>query len=134
MNPANAHIDNQLRQVLERHPFIRLTILFGSVAKGTAGFESDLDIAVSAARPLSTDDMMSLIGDLAEMSGRPIDLIDLSTVGEPLLGQIIAHGRRIIGSDTDYVNVVLKHIYNEADFVPLQKRILKERREAWIGK
>jgi predicted nucleotidyltransferase len=134
MNPANAPIDNQLRQVLERHPFIRLTILFGSVAKGTAGFESDLDIAVSATRPLSTDDMMSLIGDLAEMSGRPIDLIDLSTVGEPLLGQIIAHGRRIIGSDTDYVNVVLKHIYNEADFVPLQKRILKERREAWIGK
>ncbi len=120
--------------MLERHSAIRLALLFGSLAKGTAHCESDLDLAVGADRPLDADETMELISDLAEASGRPVDLIDLSTVGEPLLGQIIAGGRRIIGSNTLYAELLLKHLYNQEDFMPYQRRILKERREAWIGR
>jgi len=57
----------------------------------------------------------------------------LREVGEPLLGQIIAKGRRIIGSDTAYGELIAQHVYAEADFTPYQRRILKERRDAWIG-
>ena len=64
---------------------------------------------------------------------RPIDLIDLKDVGEPLLGQIIAKGRRIRGSDTAYGKLLARHLYAEADFMPYQRRILKERRDKWIG-
>lgn len=127
-------IDKQIRQVLERHSAIRLALLFGSLAKGTARFDSDLDLAVGADRPLGVDETIELISDLATVIGRPVDLIDLSTVGEPLLGQIIAGGTRIVGSDTLYAELVLKHLYNQEDFVPYQKRILQERREAWIGR
>jgi predicted nucleotidyltransferase len=127
-------IETQLSQVLERHQEIRLALLFGSLAKGTARFDSDLDLAVGADYPLDVDDTIELISDLAKATGRPVDLIDLSTVGEPLLGQIIAGGRRIVGSDTLYAELVLKHLYNQEDFVPYQRRILKERREAWIGR
>ena len=127
-------IDIQIRQVLERHKAIRLALLFGSLAKGTAHSESDLDLAVGADHPLDADETMELIADLAEALGRPVDLIDLSTVGEPLLGQIIAGGRRIVGSNTLYAGLLLKHLYNQEDFVPYQRRILKERREAWIGR
>ena len=127
-------IDQQIKQVLERHQAIRLALLFGSLAKGTAHFESDLDLAVSADHPLDVHETIELISDLAKAIGRPVDLIDLSTVGEPLLGQIIAGGRRIVGSDTLFAELMLKHLYNEADFVPYQRRILKERREAWIGR
>ena len=135
MNNLIGHtLDSQLRQVLERHPKILLALLFGSVAKGTARYDSDLDIAVAAAHPLDAHDIMALISELAELTGRPVDLIDLSTVGEPLLGQIIAGGRRIMGNNTLYAEQVLKHLYNQEDFVPYQKRILKERREAWIGR
>jgi len=131
---ANEAIDIQIRQVLERHNAIRLAILFGSLAKGTARCESDLDLAVGADHPLDADETMELISDLAEALGRPVDLIDLSTVGEPLLGQIIAGGRRVVGSNTLYAGLLLKHLYNQEDFVPYQRRILKERREAWIGR
>jgi len=131
---ANEAIDIQIRQVLERHNAIRLAILFGSLAKGTAHRESDLDLAVGADHPLDADETMELISDLAEALGRPVDLIDLSTVGEPLLGQIIAGGRRVVGSNTLYAGLLLKHLYNQEDFVPYQRRILKERREAWIGR
>jgi predicted nucleotidyltransferase len=127
-------IDIQIRKVLERHKAIRLALVFGSLAKGTAHCESDLDLAVGADHPLDADETMELIADLAEALERPVDLIDLSTVGEPLLGQIIAGGRRIVGSNTLYAGLLLKHLYNQEDFVPYQRRILKERREAWIGR
>ena len=126
-------IDKQIRDVLERHNAIRLALLFGSLAKGTAHYESDVDLAVGADHPLDVHETINLISDLAEVTGRPVDLIDLSTVGEPLLGQIIAGGRRIVGSNTLFAQLVLKHLYNIEDFVPYQRRILKERRKAWIG-
>lgn len=127
-------LERQLREVLEQHGGIRLALLFGSVAKGTAGFESDLDIAVDTGCPLDVDEKIALIEELAMLTGRPIDLIDLTTVGEPLLGQILAGNKRIIGDNTQYANLTLKHIYNMEDFVPYQRRILEERRRAWIGK
>jgi len=109
---ATKPVDDQIRQVLERHKAIRLALLFGSLAKGTAHRESDLDLAVGADHPLDADETMELISDLAEATGRPVDLIDLSTVGEPLLGRIIAGGRRIVGSNTLYAGLLLKHLYN----------------------
>ncbi|EAT58100.1 MULTISPECIES: nucleotidyltransferase domain-containing protein [Chlorobium] len=127
-------IDTQIKHVLERHNAISVALLFGSLAKGTAHHDSDLDLAVGADHTLSVDETMALIADLATVVGRPVDLIDLATAGEPLLGQIISGGRRIVGSDTRYAELLLKHLYNEADFVPYQRRILKERREAWIGR
>ncbi len=122
-----------IRQVLNRHPQILLAVLFGSLAKNTAGVESDLDLAVSADRPLETNDKMQLIEELAYLTGRPVDLVDLSTVGEPLLGQIIVGGRRILGDDTRYALLLSKHLFNQADFMPYQRRILRDRRLAWIG-
>ncbi len=122
-----------IRQVLNRHPQILLAVLFGSLARNTAGVESDLDLAVSADRPLETNDKMQLIEELANLTGRPVDLVDLSTVGEPLLGQIIVGGRRILGDDTRYALLLSKHLFNQADFMPYQRRILRDRRLAWIG-
>ncbi len=39
------NIDKEICQVLERHYAIRLALLFGSLAKGTAHHDSDLDLA-----------------------------------------------------------------------------------------
>jgi hypothetical protein len=61
-------------------------------------------------------------------------LVDLFTVGEPLLGQIIAGGRRILGDDERYALLLSRHLFDQADFMPYRKRILQERRQAWIGR
>lgn len=121
-------------QVLSRHPQIRLAVVFGSLASGTARPDSDLDLAVAAASPLTVDQRTALIGDLAERLGRPVDLVDLATVGEPLLGQIVVHGRRVLGSDEAYAALLRRHLFEQADFLPYRNRILAERRRAWIGK
>jgi len=126
-------IDQKIQMTLQNHPSIKLAILFGSMANNSEKFNSDLDLAVQGDRLLTVKQKMQLIEGLAESFMRPVDLIDLREVGEPLLGQIIAKGRRIIGSDTAYGELIAQHVYAEADFMPYQRRILKERRDAWIG-
>ena len=108
--------------------------MFGSVAKGHQRTDSDLDIAVAAKQALTVDETMAIIAALAEQTGRPIDLIDLKVVAGPLLGQIVRHGRRLLGSDAEYGRLLSRHVFEQADFMPYRNRVLAERRAAWIGK
>lgn len=113
---------------------VRLAIVFGSLAKGTQKPSSDLDIAIALDKPMTAQQHIDTISALALVTGRPIDLIDLKTVGEPLLGQIMQHGKRILGSDVLHAQYMTRHVMDAADFMPYQARILEERRQAWIGK
>lgn len=132
MNLPADHAD--LLEVLSRFPALELALVFGSVAQGRARAGSDLDIAVSAGRrALTTEERIALIEALAERTGRPVDLIDLHAVGEPLLGQILRHGRRLLGSDGAYGRLLSRHLFDQADFLPYHNRILAQRRAAWIG-
>lgn len=127
-------IDAQLKEVLAHFPKIALAVLFGSVATGRQRVDSDLDMAVAAKQALTAQEKIDLVGALTEQTGRPIDLIDLNVVPEPLLGQIVRHGRRILGSDTLYGELISRHVFEQADFMPYRTRLLAERRMAWIGK
>jgi predicted nucleotidyltransferase len=126
-------IDEQLVDVLAHFPGVMLAVLFGSVALGRQRPDSDLDIAVAARQALTAAEKMALIEALAERTGRPVDLIDLKVVGEPLLGQIVRHGRRLLGSDGAYGQLISRHLFEQADFMPYHSRVLAERRAAWIG-
>jgi predicted nucleotidyltransferase len=127
-------VDNQLREVLAGFPVLILALVFGSVAKGLQRIDSDLDIAVVAKQALTVDEKIVIISALAEKTGRPVDLVDLKVVGEPLLGQIVQHGRRLLGSDGEYGRLISRHLFEQADFMPYRNRILAERRAEWIGK
>mgnify|MGYP002814441418 CR=1 FL=1 len=106
----------------------------GFAVTGGGRAESDLDLAVDAGRRLTAAEKMALISELAGRIGRPVDLVDIHAIGEPLLGQILRHGKRILGSDTHYANLVRRHVFDQADYLPYRNRILAERRQAWIGK
>jgi len=123
-----------LGPVLARHPELELVIVFGSLATGRQGPDSDLDIAVQARRPLTVAQRIALVGELALASGRAIDLVDLRAVGQPLLGQILVHGRRLAGNDRAFAEIVRKHLFDAADFLPYAQRIVEQRRQAWIGR
>jgi predicted nucleotidyltransferase len=53
--------------------------VFGSVARGQALPDSDIDVAVSFGRPMSSDLRMAVVGIVADVSGRSVDLIDLES-------------------------------------------------------
>lgn len=132
--PGLDELTTTLEEALAEHGGVRLAILFGSRATGRAAAHSDLDLAVQMAAPLTAEEKIALIERIAEATGMPVDLIDLKRVGEPLLGQILKHGVRLIGSDTDYASLLSRHLFDAADFLPYRNRILAERRRAWIGR
>ena len=117
---------------LMSQPDLRLAILFGSVARNEARPDSDVDIAVLAERPLDAARKMSLVEGMADLAGRPVDLVDLSRIGEPLRGEVLK-GKRLFGSDEDFAGQMLRHIYDNEDFVPLVREMLAERRMRWLG-
>ncbi|HVC12006.1 MAG TPA: type II toxin-antitoxin system prevent-host-death family antitoxin [Burkholderiales bacterium] len=66
---------------------VRYATLFGSLARGAAGRESDIDVAASAGKPMSSDLRAALIGIVADVAGRPVDLIDLETAQGTVLAR-----------------------------------------------
>ncbi|NDY94906.1 type VII toxin-antitoxin system MntA family adenylyltransferase antitoxin [Wenzhouxiangella limi] len=127
-------MDTQLQQIsqwLATQPDIRLAVGFGSVAEGTAKPDSDIDIAVRAEQPLDAERKMALIEGIASLAGRTVDLVDLARIGEPLRGEVL-RGQRLFGSDEDWAEQMLRHIYDNEDFVPYVRRLLAERRERWL--
>ena len=74
---------------------VRYATLFGSVASGTANPESDIDVAVSLGKPLSSDLRAALIGIVADVAGRSVDLIDLETAGGLVFAQAM-RGKEIL--------------------------------------
>ncbi len=113
-----------LQDAPARHPGLELAIVFGSVASGAEDADSDVDLAIQAANPLDAKLKMARVAELAEATGRAVDPIDLRTVGEPLLGQILDHGRRLLGSDEAYARLLSRHLINAADFLPCAQRIV----------
>ena len=133
-NPESAaRLDEQhVRETLARHPELELAILFGSRAAGSARRDSDIDLAVSVGRPLSANERMALLAEVAVATGQSVDLIDLTRTGEPLLGQILKGGKRLVGDADAYARLLTRHLLDQADFLPYRQRILAERRKAWI--
>lgn len=123
----------QVTEALASNPAIQVLVVFGSVAAGTARADSDIDVAVQQAAPLDTQAKMQLIEAIAPATGRPVDLVDLRTVGEPLLGQILGHGQWLKGSATDRYQLMQRHVYAMEDFMPQVAQMLSERRRAWLN-
>ena len=134
MLTEDENLTRAILAVFNTQPGIRLAILFGSLAAGRERADSDLDLAVDAGHRLTAGEKLALVTELAERTSRPVDLVDLHAVGEPLLGQILRHGNRLLGSDTCYADLIRKHLFDQADYLPYRNRILAERRRVWIGK
>lgn len=77
-----------LRQAIASRTELRLAILFGSTARGTDRRASDVDVAVLA-RDL---DPLALARDLTRALGREVQIVDLETVGYPMLQAIVRDG------------------------------------------
>ncbi len=119
-------------RLLRTMPQIRIATVFGSIASGRAGAESDLDIAVATDRPLSSANKIDLIERLATALGRPVDMIDLLSAQGPVLQQALARGRLIKCEDRAlYARLLLRMLYNQADDMRYRRCVLEQRQRAW---
>jgi predicted nucleotidyltransferase len=72
---------------------------FGSRIEGSAGPESDLDLAVLVAGYAEPLTLFGLAGDLADVAGCAVDLLDLRAASTVMQYQIIITGQRWWASD-----------------------------------
>lgn len=98
----NDPVATTVREVLEDQP-VRLGVLFGSQARGTAGTHSDVDVAVEFDE--SVDDRfrarLTLGADLARALGTDdVDVVDLDDM-RPAIGYSALDRGRVLVGDPD---------------------------------
>jgi predicted nucleotidyltransferase len=120
-------------ECLRGHEHVEAAWLFGSLAQGCERPGSDLDVAVLGERPLSATDKKQLIERLARVSGRPVDLIDLQATRGPIVGRVLQDEALLFCDDTVlYAELIKRWWFDQADWLPYRRRILKDRRERWM--
>lgn len=92
----------KLRDVLQAGPPLRIAILFGSQARGTARPDSDADVAILPADPaLPLADETALAVALERACGLEVDLVRIDHADDALRWRIARDGRVLV-SDPPY--------------------------------
>jgi predicted nucleotidyltransferase len=89
------NIQQALTHLQSRLPGLQAVYLFGSQRTPDANANSDLDLAVLASGAIDPLELWRLAGELADIVGMPVDLIDLCTASTVMQYQILTKGERI---------------------------------------
>lgn len=84
----------------ERIPNLIAIYAFGSRLHGTAGPDSDLDMAVLREGTMEPLQLFTLAGELANLCGYPVDLLDLRAASTVMQHQILTRGMRWWSADS----------------------------------
>lgn len=87
-------IERTVRTLQARLPGLLAVYGFGSRVQGTAGPDSDLDMAVLVAGYADVTRLWQLSGELADIAGCAVDLLDLRAASTVMQCQIVTHGER----------------------------------------
>ena len=122
------HIQAQLTPFLEKHTQIACCYIFGSDNNNRLHHNSDIDIAVAGALPLSAYEKKQLREELEQIFQRDVDLVDLQQATGSILRQAL-HGTCILCRNK-LVRYQLQRqlIYDQEDMQPLRNRMMKTRR------
>lgn len=125
---------DDIATLFAREAGIKLALIFGSLAKGRTRSDSDVDVAVAADKPLAIGTKIRLIEQLAVLTGRPIDLVDLQLADGLILNQVLVEGRLLFCRDRAlYARLMQRMIFDQEDAMRYHRRILAVRRNAWIS-
>lgn len=112
-------MSSPLQTLLSQQEHLHMALLIGSYGSKHARPDSDVDLAVSAGRPFTTEERFSLTQKLAAATHRSIDLIDLETAHGLILKQALRHGKALIPSQPLTFERLLKRmIYEQEDLQP----------------
>ena len=81
--------------IRSRFPNAMAIYAFGSQVQGTAGPDSDLDLTVLVAGYADPLALWDVAGDLADIVGCPVDLLDLRAASTVMQYQVITTGQRL---------------------------------------
>lgn len=88
----NNEMKQQIIQTIHAKLNTAFIIVFGSFAKGNVREESDIDLAYFSEQQLSAYERFLLASELAALTGREIDLVDIKQIDTVLTMQIFEQG------------------------------------------
>jgi predicted nucleotidyltransferase len=98
-----AAIEARLEALFEEDPRGAVAVyLFGSVARGDAGPESDVDVGMLfAAEPPATLDapQFAIEAELERLLGRPVQVVALNRASADLVHRVLRDGRLVLDRD-----------------------------------
>lgn len=80
-------------------PSLQAVYRYGSVGTAYERPESDIDLAIMAARPLDAETLLQLAGVLGGLTGKDIDLHDMRRLPVTLRVRIVTEGIRLFAAD-----------------------------------
>jgi predicted nucleotidyltransferase len=84
-----------IARIREQLPGVQAIYLFGSSAREQIRRDSDIDLAVFSARPLTASERLELQLSCAREVDAEVDLVDLKTAPLTLQAAIVGEGKRL---------------------------------------
>lgn len=109
-----------------RVPDLLAIYAFGSRVQGTAGQESDLDLAVLVAGYAEPLALWKLSGELADITACPVDLLDLRAASTVMQYQIITCGERWWARDAQAVLFEAAILSEKTELDTARRELLNE--------
>ena len=104
---------------LAHHPDLELAMVFGSTVSGNAKPDSDIDVAFYPRHPLDHQVVQRLSDQIALATGRPVDLVDLSSSDGALLRQILRTGKILFSKRPGIIGTLSERLLAwQEDFEP----------------
>jgi len=94
-------LEDILTERLEREPRVVCAYLFGSVARGTATPDSDVDLAIlhQKAPEGYLEQPFDLEADLSELVGRQVQIVVLESAPGDLVHRVLRDGKLLVDRD-----------------------------------
>jgi hypothetical protein len=131
MSNEVSRLSRQLEPVLGRYPAIEAAYLFGSHARGTAGADSDLDLALVGSAEKLGPMKIDLLADLVAAGLDRVDLVLLDGADLTLRFEAVSPNCLVYASkDFDHGGYFSRTIREYFDFEPylrIQRKAFKER-------
>ena len=113
----------------DQKPEISAVIVYGSVAENRIKAHSDVDIAYTAVKKLSMDEILTMNADLQILLRRDIDLVDLDQAKGLIHYKIMTKGKRLSGTSRELAEHYIRAIDFGTDFLPQLKQMQRKRIE-----
>lgn len=107
---------------------IKTCIIYGSGGTDRAGAMSDIDLAVAADAPLSSETLVRHYLNTVDLLHREVDLVDLGKAKGLILKEILTKGDILINKDPQLLgDKAIEMMDYQSDLAPGVNRMLKQR-------
>ncbi len=110
---------------------LSLVLLYGSQAKGEIHFDSDVDIAVMGVKPISTDKLIALSNDLAQiLEVYEIDVKSLHNTDALFRYNVMLNSVLLYGQSYDYFSLkayAFRDYHDSKDLFRLKETLVTKR-------